>query len=192
MANTLVIATHNEGKLAEFRALLAPLGWAAVSAADLGLPEPAETGASFAENARLKARAAAAQAGKPALADDSGLCVAALGGGPGIFSARYAGADYPAAFARIIAAAEAKGEWRARFVCALCLAQPDGGTATYIGHAEGRIAPSPRGAAGFGYDPIFIPDGHDQTYAELGAAVKDRISHRAIAFAQFRAVLSAH
>ena len=190
MAMTLVIATHNQGKLAEFQALLAPLGLAAVSAADLGLPEPPETGASFAENARLKARTAAARAGKPALADDSGLCVAALGGGPGVFSARYAGADYPAAFARIIAAAEAQGAWRARFVCALCLAQPDGDTATYIGHAEGRIAPAPSGSNGFGYDPIFIPDGHDQTYAQLGAAVKDRISHRALAFAQIRAILS--
>ncbi len=188
MSTTLVIATHNKGKLMEFQALLAPLGWAAVSAAALGLPEPAETGASFAENARIKARAAAAQAGKPALADDSGLCVAALDGDPGIFSSRYAGADYPAAFARIIAAAEARAEWRARFVCALCLAQPDGQTATYIGHAEGRVAPTPRGAAGFGYDPIFIPDGHETTYAELGA-VKDTVSHRALAFAQLRAAL---
>ncbi len=183
-APKLVIATHNAGKLDEFAEALAPFGWDVVSAGELGLGEPAETGASFAENARIKARAAAAQAGLPALADDSGLCVVALNGGPGVFSARYAGGDYAAAFARIIAAAVAQGEWRARFVCALCLAQPDGETATYIGQADGRIAPTPRGAGGFGYDPIFIPNGFHQTYAELGAAQKGGISHRAQAFAQ--------
>lgn len=183
----LVIATHNAGKLDEFAQLLAPFGWDAVSAGELGLPEPAETGAGFAENARIKAGAAAARSGLPALADDSGLCVVALGGGPGIFSARYAAGDYAAAFGRIIAAAAAQGEWRARFVCALCMAQPDGETASYIGQADGRIASAPRGAGGFGYDPIFIPDGFEQSYAELGAAQKDRISHRAQAFAQLAA-----
>jgi XTP/dITP diphosphohydrolase len=183
----IIVATHNKGKLAEFQTLLAPLGWAAVSAGELGLPEPDETGQSFAENARLKARAAAVAAGLPALADDSGLCVAALDGGPGIFSARYAAGDYPAAFEKIIAAAAARDEWRARFVCALCYAKPDGTTTTYIGQADGRIAKSPSGTNGFGYDPIFVPDGYDSTYAELGGAVKDAISHRAKAFEQFAA-----
>ncbi len=185
----LILASHNQGKLAEFNPLLAPLGWDMVTAGQLGLPEPAETGASFAENAQIKAKASAQAAGLPALADDSGFCVGALGGGPGIFSSRYAAGDYPAAFARIIAAAAAVGDFRAKFVCALCLAQPDGHTATYIGQALGRVAPAPSGQAGFGYDPIFIPDGHEQSYAALGPAVKDRISHRAQAWAQLEAVL---
>jgi XTP/dITP diphosphohydrolase len=180
----IVVATHNPGKLKEFAGLLAPLRWDLVSAGELGLPEPEETGASFAVNAALKARAAAAAAGLPALADDSGLCVAALDGGPGVFSARYAAGDYPAAFARIIAAAKVLDEWRARFVCALCLAAPDGGTATYIGQVDGLIARAPRGGGGFGYDPIFVPLGYEQTFAELGDAVKDGISHRAKAVTQ--------
>ncbi len=187
----IVIATHNVGKLAEFEGLLGPLGLDVVSAGALGLAEPEETGGSFAENARLKARAAALAAGVPALADDSGLCVAALGGGPGMLSARYAAGDYPAAFSRIIAAARQAGEWRARFVCALCLAQPDGATATFIGQADGVIAQQPGGVGGFGYDPIFVPDGYGDSYAVLGAAVKDRISHRARAFAQLAAALRA-
>ncbi|OYV35891.1 MAG: non-canonical purine NTP pyrophosphatase, RdgB/HAM1 family [Acidocella sp. 20-61-6] len=184
----LLIATHNPGKLAEFAALLAPFGIAAVSAGELGLPEPEETAADFAGNARLKALAAAQAAGMPALADDSGLCVAALGGAPGVHSARYAAGDYPAAFGRIIAAAAAASEWRAHFICALCRAEPDGQTATYIGRADGRIAQA-AGAGGFGYDPIFIPDRFEHSYAELGPEVKDRISHRARAFAQLAAVL---
>lgn len=187
---TLVIATHNPGKLKEFRTLLAPLGFAVTSSGELGLPEPAETAPDFAGNARLKAVAAVKASGLMALADDSGLCVSALNGQPGVYSARYAGDDYPGAFAKIIAAAKAKDNWVAWFTCALCLAQPDGVTATYIGEAPGRIAPEPRGAAGFGYDPIFIPNGYDQSYAELGAQ-KEAISHRARAFAQINAVLSA-
>lgn len=188
---TLVIATHNPGKLKEFGPLLAPLGYALTSAGELGLPEPEETADTFPGNARLKALAAARASGLPALADDSGLSVAALRGGPGVFSARYAGKDYPAAFARIIAAAEAANDWRAWFTCALCLAQPDGGTATYVGLAYGRIAPAPRGAGGFGYDPVFIPDGYEQSYAELGLEVKEKISHRAQAIAQLKAALGA-
>ncbi len=184
----ILIATHNAGKLAEFAVLLAPLGIAVVSAGQLGLAAPEETGADFAANARIKAVAAAVASGLPALADDSGLCVSALGGGPGVHTARYAAGDYAAAFARIIAAAEGRGDWRARFVCALCLAQPEGGTATYVGMAAGRIAAAPGGAAGFGYDPVFVPAGYDRTYAELGA-VKEEISHRARAFAQVKAVL---
>jgi XTP/dITP diphosphohydrolase len=186
----IVLATHNKGKLAEFIPLLAPLGFSVISAGVLGLAEPEETGNSFAENAQLKARAAAAAANMPALADDSGISIAALDNGPGIFSARYAGDDYPAAFARILAAAAEKNERRARFTCALCLAQPDGSTATYIGHADGEIAKAPSGEQGFGYDPIFIPLGYDQTFAELGLEVRDKISHRAKAFEQFAAALA--
>jgi XTP/dITP diphosphohydrolase len=185
----ILVATHNPGKLKEFESLLAPLGIRAISAAELDLQEPAETGSSFAENAQLKARAAALAAGMPALADDSGLLVAALDNAPGVSSARYAAGDYPAAFARILAAAAQRNDWRARFTCALCLAQPDGATATYIGQVDGEIAKTPAGKAGFGYDPIFRPLGYDQSFAELGAAVKDRISHRARAFAQLMAVL---
>lgn len=186
----ILIATHNAGKLKEFAALLAPLGIEAVGAGAMGLAEPAESAADFAGNARLKALAAARAAGIAALADDSGLCVAALGGGPGVFSARYAAGDYGAAFARIIEACAAAGEWRARFVCALCLAQPDGTAATFIGQADGVIAREPGGAGGFGYDPVFVPEGYEKTYAELGSAVKDMISHRARAFAQVAARLA--
>jgi XTP/dITP diphosphohydrolase len=182
----ILIATHNAGKLAEFASLFGPLGIAVISAAALQLLEPDETAASFAGNAQLKAIAAAQAANMPALADDSGISIAALDNAPGIFSARYAAGDYPATFARIIAAAAQCDEWRARFTCALCLAQPDGSTTTYIGHADGTIAKAPSGAAGFGYDPIFIPLGHDKTYAELGSEIKDKISHRAKAFEQLR------
>ncbi len=180
----IVIATHNPGKIKEFLPLLAPLGLIPVSAGALGLPEPEETAATFHGNARIKALAAATASGLPALADDSGISIAALGGAPGILSARFAAGDYPAAFARILAAAEAAQEFRAWFTCALCHATPDGDTATYIGEAHGRLAP-PKGMAGFGYDPIFVPDGYEQSYAELGAEIKDKISHRARAFAQF-------
>lgn len=183
----IVIATHNSGKIREFLPLLAPLGLAPVSAGELGLPEPEESADNFAGNARIKALAAARAAGLPALADDSGLSVAALGGAPGVYSARYAAGDYPAAFTRILTAATAAGEYRAWFTCALCFAQPAGGTATFIGEAHGRVT-APQGQAGFGYDPIFIPDGYEQSYAELGAGQKDRISHRALAFAQFAAL----
>lgn len=186
----LVIATHNPGKLNEFRNLLAPLGYEVTSSGELGLPEPAETAQDFAGNARIKALAAANASGMKALADDSGLSVSALNGQPGVYSARYAGDDYPGAFSKIIAAAKAKDNWVAWFTCALCLAQPGGGSATYIGEAPGRIAPEPRGENGFGYDPIFIPSGYEQSYAELGGE-KEAISHRARAFEQIRAVLAA-
>jgi XTP/dITP diphosphohydrolase len=187
---TILIATHNAGKLAEFASLLAPLGYTVISAGEKNLPEPAETGTRFAQNAQLKAIAAARATNLPAIADDSGLCVAALANAPGIYSARYAAGDYPAAFQKIIAAATAANDFRARFVAAICLAQPDGSTATYIGQADGLIAPTPAGTGGFGYDSIFIPLGHDKTYAELGPTLKDSISHRARAFAQLTASLS--
>ncbi len=184
----ILIATHNRGKLAEFKSLLGPLGMQIVSAADSGLAEPEETGASFAANAQLKALTAARAAGMAAIADDSGLCVAALGGAPGIFSARYAASGYKAAFNRIIAACEAAAEWRARFVCALCWAMPEGSTATFIGQADGQIARAPSGQGGFGYDPIFVPAGYETTYAEMGAE-KHGISHRARAVQQMVRVL---
>jgi len=183
----ILVATHNQGKLAEFASMLAPFGVTVIGAQARSLPEPDETASSFAGNAQLKAAAAAKAANMPALADDSGISIAALDNGPGIFSARYAAGDYPQAFARIIAAAAQKDDWRARFTCALCLAQPDGTTATYIGHADGLIAKTPSGANGFGYDPIFMPLGYAKTYAELGAEVKDKISHRAKAFEQLAA-----
>lgn len=185
----IVIATHNPGKLKEFQTLLAPLGYEIVSAGELGLPEPAETAPDFAGNARIKALTAAKASGLLALGDDSGLCVSALNGQPGVYSSRYAWDDYPGAFAKIIAAAEAKNDWEAWFTCALCLTQPNGSTATYIGEASGRISAVPRGGDGFGYDPIFIPHGYEQSYAELGAE-KDTISHRARAFEQIAAVLA--
>jgi XTP/dITP diphosphohydrolase len=185
----ILVATHNKGKLAEFALMLEPLGIAVISAEALALPEPDETALSFAGNAQLKAIAAAKAANMPALADDSGISIVALDNGPGIFSARYAAGDYPLAFAKIIAVSKQKDEWRARFTCALCLAQPDGTTATYIGHADGLISKTPSGTQGFGYDPIFMPIGYDKTYAELGADVKDKISHRAKAFEQLAAYL---
>ena len=186
----IVIATHNPGKLKEFITLLAPFGFTVTSSGELGLPSPSETARDFAGNARIKALTAAKASGLPALADDSGLSVLALNGQPGVFSARYAGDDYPGAFAKIIAAAKSKDVWDAWFTCALCLAQPDGSTATYIGEAPGRIAPEARGEGGFGYDAIFIPNGYEQTYAELGDE-KESISHRARAFEQIEAVLAA-
>jgi XTP/dITP diphosphohydrolase len=183
----LLVATHNAGKLREFEALLGPLGYEVVGAGALGLAEPEESAPDFAGNARIKAVAAAQAAGVPALADDSGLCVAAMGGAPGVLSARYAAGDYPAAFARILGAAAEAKEWRAWFVCALCLATPEGTSSTYVGMAHGRVA-APSGAGGFGYDPIFIPFGFQRSFAELGVE-KNAISHRGRAMAQLASVL---
>jgi len=187
----LVIATHNPGKLREIADLLGPVGIAAESAGALGLPEPEEIGTSFRENAELKARAAAAGSAVPALADDSGLAVDALGGAPGIYSARWAGPqkDFAAAMARVECELQAVGatapERRgARFVCALTLAWPDGHSETFEGRVDGTLADAPRGARGFGYDPIFIPAGEDITFGEMEPAKKHRMSHRADAFRQ--------
>ena len=183
----LVIATHNPGKLREIAALLAPHGVAAVSAGDLGLPEPDETEDSFHGNARLKALAAASAAGLPALADDSGFCVAALAGAPGVVSARWAGPgkDFAAAMARVRREAGDAEDIRAWFVCALCLAWPDGHADTFYARAEGTTVWPPRGSNGFGYDPMFLPAGGAQTYGEMAADAKHAVSHRARAFAQF-------
>jgi XTP/dITP diphosphohydrolase len=187
----LVLASHNPGKLREIGELLAPWRIEVAGAAELGLPEPAETGESFRENAELKARAAAAGSGLPALADDSGLAVDALAGAPGIYSARWAGPekDFALAMARVerelAATGAATPERRAaRFVCALALAWPDGHVECFEGRVDGRIAERPRGARGFGYDPIFVPEGERLTFGEMEPAEKHRISHRADAFRQ--------
>ncbi len=185
-ADGLVIATHNPGKLEEIAALLAPFGVAVVGAAELGLDEPEETGRSFAENAEIKAHAAAGATGRPALADDSGLAVAALGGAPGIFSARGAGpaGDFGAAMARVETELGETRDRRAHFVAALTLAWPDGHCETFEGRVDGTLVYPPRGARGFGYDPIFLPDGHDLTFGEMEPDGKHAISHRARAFAK--------
>lgn len=179
----LVLASHNPGKLRELADLVAPGGIGLVSAGELGLPEPEETEPDFAGNARLKGQAAACAAGLPALADDSGFCVAALDGAPGVLSARWAGPekDFAAAMARVHTASGPGG--RAWFVCALCLAWPDGETATFLGRVEGRTAWPPRGGLGFGYDPIFVPEGGALTFGEMDPAAKHAMSHRARAFA---------
>jgi XTP/dITP diphosphohydrolase len=186
--DTLVIATHNPGKLAEIADLLRPHGFVVTSAGALGLAEPEETEADFAGNARLKALAAARAADLPALADDSGFCVAALNGAPGVLSARWAGPskDFAAAMARVQNEAAPDPDRRAWFVCALCLAWPDGHTETYLGRVDGSWVWPPRGTQGFGYDPIFVPAGASQTYGEVGTAEKEADSHRARAFAQVR------
>lgn len=190
LTGKLVIASHNPGKVGEIADLVAPYGLAVVSAGELGLPEPEETGTSFAANAELKALAAAIGADLPALADDSGLVVQALGGAPGIYSARWAGPqrDFRLAMARVERElAEAGGDdRRAAFVCALALAWPDGHVEVYEGRVEGRLSFPPRGARGFGYDPIFVPEGDARTFGEMPPAEKHAISHRARAFAQLK------
>ena len=185
----LVIATHNPGKLAEIAALLAPHGLEAVSAGALGLAEPEESAPDFAGNARIKALAAAHGSGLPALADDSGFCVATLGGAPGVYSARWAGPskDFAPAMARVNTELGAGADRRAWFTAALCLAWPDGETATFLGRVEGTAVWPPRGTRGFGYDPIFLPDGAAETFGEMAPEAKEAVSHRARAFIQLRA-----
>lgn len=185
----LVIASHNAGKVREIGELLAPLGVTARAAGALGLPEPEETEDSFAGNALLKARAAAAAAGLPALADDSGLAVRALGGDPGIHSARWAGPerDFAAAMAKVNRALGEAADRRAAFICALALARPGGAEAVFEGTVAGRLTWPPRGGRGFGYDPVFVPDGHETTFGEMEPAAKHAISHRARAFAKLLA-----
>ncbi len=183
---TLIFASHNPGKLREISDLMAPFDVAVTSAPELGLPEPEETGGSFAENAEIKAQAAARAAGAAALADDSGLVVAALGGAPGIHSARWAGKDrdFAAAMKRVEAElADAPGR-SAHFTAALALAWPDGHCETFEGRIRGSLVFPPRGTRGFGYDPIFLPDGHAVTFGEMDPDEKHAISHRARAFAK--------
>src|ERR1700675_4170996 len=192
----LVIATHNPGKLREMRELLAPFGVEAVSAGELGLGEPEETGTTFRDNARIKAQAAAAVAGLPAFSDDSGLVVDALGGAPGIHAARWAGPnkDFPAAMQRIENMLRERGavreaDRRAQFVCALCLAWPDRHAEEFEACVDGTLVWPPRGQRGFGYDPMFQPDGFALTFGEMTSEDKHglppngrALSHRARAF----------
>jgi XTP/dITP diphosphohydrolase len=195
LTGRLVAATHNAGKLREIEELLGPFGVVPVGAATLGLEEPEETGSTFRDNALLKARAAARASGLVALADDSGLCVEALDGAPGIYSARWAGPtkDFSAAMAlveRELKARAAPPPWRAAFISVLALAWPDGADETFEGRVDGDLVFPPRGTAGFGYDPIFRPDGHKRTFGEMSSEEKHGIpadgalalSHRARAF----------
>ncbi|MGB7693040.1 MAG: RdgB/HAM1 family non-canonical purine NTP pyrophosphatase [Pseudolabrys sp.] len=196
LTGSVIIATHNPGKLREMRELLAPYGIATQSTGELGFPEPEETGTTFAENARIKAVAAARASGKPAIADDSGLVVDALGGEPGIHSARWAGPDkdFRAAMNRIQTLLIERGaktpeQRRAHFIAALCLAWPDGHVEDFEGHVDGVAVWPPRGDKGFGYDPLFRPDGFDITFGQMSADEKRglppqgrALSHRARAF----------
>lgn len=202
----LVVATHNKGKVAEINELLAPFGLKTRSAAELGLPEPVESGTSFEENARTKAFAAASATGLPALSDDSGLCVDVLDGAPGVYTADWAQLpdgtrDFAFAMEKLEAALKSKGalaapQRKGRFVAVLCLAWPDGHAEYFRGEVEGTLVWPPRGERGFGYDPVFLPHGHDQTFGEMEASQKHRweagrgdlgLSHRARAFAKFAA-----
>jgi XTP/dITP diphosphohydrolase len=192
----LVIATHNKGKLAELRELVAPYGIGAISAGEMGLPEPEETGATFRDNARIKAEAAAKASGLPAFADDSGLAVEALDGAPGIYSARWAGStkDFSVAMRTIEDKLAALGaitpeQRSAHFVSALCVAWPDGHLEDFEAQVDGTLVWPPRGHKGFGYDPMFLPDGHNRTFGEMESDEKHGLpprgaglSHRARAF----------
>lgn len=200
-AGKLVIASHNKGKLEEIRALLEPYGVIPVSAGELGLPEPEETGTTFVENALIKAHAAAQGSGLPALADDSGLCVAALNGAPGVYTADWAerqpyegpaGRDWYMAMGKVEGKLAELGpdiDRSAYFNSTLALAWPDGHVEIFEGRAEGRLTWPPRGTMGFGYDPIFILDGKTQTFAEIPFEEKHKISHRAHAFAKLVAAV---
>ena len=202
----LVLASHNKGKLREIAALLAPFGIEAVPASDFGLSEPEETEDSFAGNALLKARFAAQGSGLPALSDDSGLCVEALGGAPGVYTADWAetpgGRDWMLAMQKVEEKLQALGPGTsraARFVCTLALVWParpgaENGHAReeiFEGVMPGSLTWPPRGEMGFGYDPVFVPEGHSQTFAEMDPAEKHAISHRARAFAKLKAALGA-
>ena len=189
----LVVASHNPGKVREIAELVAPRGLDVVSAAELRLAQPEETGSTFAENARIKAVAAAQASRLPSLADDSGLEVEALGGAPGIHSARWAGPkkDFTVAMQRVADEIRARGGWdgaaapRANFTAVLSLAWPDGETAAFEGKVYGHLVWPPRGARGFGYDPMFVTDGDTLTFGEMEPDAKHAISHRARAFRHF-------
>ena len=186
LGSKIVIASHNEGKVSEIKDLLIPLGISVISSRDAELPEPEETGASFIENAELKARVAAELSGLPAISDDSGLSVAALGGAPGIYSARWAGEnkDFEKAMHRIADALLMSGKYnkKAFFHCALCLSWPDGKSESVEGILPGQIVWPARGNRGFGYDPIFMPDGYTETFGEMDPVKKHKISHRSVAY----------
>ena len=182
----IVLATHNPGKVVEIKALLEPFGTDVVAAGDLGLPEPIEDAPDFIGNAKIKALASATASGMPALADDSGLCVNALGGEPGIYSARWAGPnkDFNIAMTRVADEMGDHDDRSAYFVCALCLAWPDGHTEAFQGEVHGNLVWPARGDRGFGYDPMFIPTGFDITFGEMDPDKKHGMSHRHHAFVQ--------
>jgi len=189
----IVLASHNPGKVREILELLGPLGFDVKGAGELGLPEPDETGSTFAENAAIKARAAADATGELALSDDSGLAVAALDGAPGIYAARWAGPnkDFASAMERVRKELEARNakDHTAKFVCALALAEPGGAIHVFEGEVHGTLVFPPRGTKGFGYDPIFIADGMSETFGEIDPALKHSISHRARAFEKLKTFL---
>ena len=186
LSGAVVLATHNPGKIRELKALLEPFGLQCQSAGELGLAEPQETADTFAANAAIKALVAAQATGKPALADDSGLVVAALDGAPGVVSARWAGPnkDFRVAMQHVERELQQRGarDRSAYFAAALCLAWPDGHTETFEGRIDGALVWPPRGTRGFGYDPMFVADGYDRTFGELDQSMKHAISHRARAF----------
>jgi XTP/dITP diphosphohydrolase len=185
----LVLASHNKGKLAELADLLRPYHIEIVPAGTLGLAEPDETAPDFAGNARIKALAAATATGLPAFSDDSGFCAAALAGEPGVLSARWAGpeTDFAKAMALVNERVGDAADRRAWFVAALCLAWPDGHTETFVGRVDGTMVWPPRGDKGFGYDPMFLPEGGTRTFGEMDPEAKHAVSHRARAFAQVMA-----
>ena len=192
----LVLASHNKGKIEEMRALLTPHGISLSSAADHGLPEPEETGTTFVENARIKAHAATAATGVPALADDSGIEIDALGGAPGVYTADWAetpeGRDFIMAMTRTheeLEKVNAPHPWTARFCCTLVLAWPDGHDEVFPGVMPGQVTWPMRGHQGHGYDPIFVPEGYDITFGEMDRWEKNKISHRARAVALLEAAL---
>lgn len=188
MLKELVIASHNKGKIAEFEKMLAPLGVKIYSADDLNLPDVEETGITFAENAILKAEALAKISGKPCLADDSGLCVDALGGRPGVYSARYApNRDFDKAIEMLVGELnESKSDdWSAHFSCVLALKRPNKEIELFEGRVDGKIIEHRRGENGFGFDPVFVPDGYEKTFAEMSADDKKKISHRGRAVEKF-------
>ncbi|SLN11516.1 Non-canonical purine NTP pyrophosphatase [Aquimixticola soesokkakensis] len=187
--NKLVLASHNKGKLREISALLAPLGIEVISAGDLGLAEPEETESTYAGNARIKAHFAAKASGLPALSDDSGLSVDALDGTPGVFTADWAetpqGRDFAMAMGKVwhkLEDAHAPAPRRAQFNCTLCVAWPDGHDEIFAGQVHGQLTWPMRGTLGFGFDPMFVPDGHSETFGEMDPAKKHAMSHRAVAF----------
>lgn len=188
MLKELVIASHNQGKIKEFKEMLAPFGVTVYTADELGLPDVEETGTTFRENAALKAEALANLSGKPCLADDSGLCVDALDGRPGVYSARYApNRDFDKAMQMLVGELQAQEnpDWSAHFSCILALTEPNQKTRFFEGRVDGKIIPKRRGSNGFGFDPIFVPNGYDKTFAEISASEKTKISHRGKAVAAF-------
>ena len=188
MLKELVIASHNQGKINEFKQMLEPLGVKIYSASELNLPDVEETGTTFHENAALKAEALSKISGKPCLADDSGLCVDALGGRPGVYSARYApNRDFDKAMTMLINELKDSGsdDWSAHFSCVLALKEPNKPTRFYEGRVEGIITADRRGSNGFGFDPVFIPQGYERTFAEMSSEEKRNLSHRGKAVAAF-------